>query len=421
MGSTATDSKHKKTSLKAKKAAGKKKTARKTVARKSKTRATSVKKKTTAKKKAASAKKPATKKIKKKSPVKKTAKKTTAKAAKKPGKSVAKTTVSGKAAHQPVETGAVGTADDTKSLSWMAAQAASALKAVRANQSERAQTLIAKAEITPASPVKPRKKITPAVEPEVPEVKEESSADTALPADESTAQPAAEPVAVKIDTPDASASNEESGLPDQAAVIEAAEETASPETLPEPVITNTTGSTEQAQPDQPETQPAAVIAAASTATRNRHPARRFLIPGIILLIGILGVRSWLSDSETPDVAVTPVKTVIEKPAPAIAVITEKPLTKPVSKPAITRTPADNWTPTAPPGWPASTASPHGQQATANSGTTSRQGQLPQQETGVAARTSRPVTTRPGYYAPAYGYYPQQPYRQPAYSRPSYLQ
>ncbi|RKX36497.1 MAG: hypothetical protein DRP64_18560, partial [Verrucomicrobia bacterium] len=299
--------------------------------------------------------------------------------------------------------------------------AASALKAVRANQSERAQTLIAKAEITPASPVKPRKKITPAVEPEISEVKEEPGADTALPADEPTAQPAAEPVAVKIDTPDASASNEKSDLPDQAAVIEAAEETAPPETLPEPAITNTSGSTEQTQPDEPETQPAAVIAAASTATHSRHPTRRFLIPGIILLVGILGVRSWLSDSETPDVAVTPVKTVIEKPAPAIAVTIEKPVTKPVLKPATTRIQTDNWTPSARPGWPASTAPPHRQQATANSGITSRQGQLPQQEPGVTARTSRPVTTHPGYYAPAYGYYPQQPYRQPAYSRPSYLQ
>lgn len=188
MGSTASDIKKKKAPAKPKKSTRKKKVTRKAAVKKSKPASTTVKKKTVAKKKVAGRKKAAAKKpaTRKKSPVKKASGKTAAKPAKKKGKRAAASTT---VASSPAEhKGAADAAapEDSRSLSWMAAQAASALKAVRANQTERAQTLIAKAEITPASPAKVLKEAAPPIATQAPEKQTRADTGTAIPADEVT-------------------------------------------------------------------------------------------------------------------------------------------------------------------------------------------------------------------------------------------
>ena len=165
MGSSATDEAVKKP-VKTKKYSGKKKAAKKAV----QSRATPVKKKkATSRKKTVTTKKAVAKKktVKKKA----TRKKAATKAA---GKSVstaeqhadASPTIPATPDHTNTAAAAQG---DSRSLSWMAAQAASALRAVKANQNERAQVLMAKAEITPAAPAKPRKEASPPIEADVSE------------------------------------------------------------------------------------------------------------------------------------------------------------------------------------------------------------------------------------------------------------
>ena len=525
MGSTARDSEQQKAPAKAKKRARKKK-----ASKKSTSGTAVVKKKKVARKKAPSAKKAAGKKSTtgKKSPVKKPARKSAKKTTKKTAKKIAtaSTTSSGETTLQSGATDTTVAPEDSKSLSWMAAQAASALKAVRANQTERAQALIAKAEITPASPAKSRK--TPALpnEPDISGKNKDTSPATAAAVDkaekpEQTAtnpaekkdeeRPAmeAEPGTVEIapvttPTPPASDQNASSSAAIEPATIEngtmqaaepvfakkhpaaladkdekiivarqttaATDKTEIAENTPAAAVTKAADATLQnpektaagnwnlqqetntkSPPNQPVTQAvnqtaAAAMAAAATNKRNRLPLRRLLIPGIMVLAVILGIRSWFSDDETPRLATTPVISDTEKPAPAtgsksaaeaITVVTGKPATKPATKPsmepstkpatkpAAARVQTDNWTPTARPDWRESSGYPQRTQAPANSGGTASQGQLPQQRSGVATRFNRPATPRPGY-SPGYGYYPQQsvpqqPQYQPAYSRPSYLQ
>jgi hypothetical protein len=194
MGSTARDSEQQKVPAKAKKGARKKK-----AAKKSKSGTTAVKKKNVARKKSASVKKVAGKKSTtgKKSPVKKPARNSATKTAKKAG--AASTTSSGEATLQSGATNTTVAPEDTKSLAWMAAQATSALKAVRANQTVRAQALIAKAEITPASPARSRKTPTFPLEPDISTGNEDTSPATAgaLDKTEKTEQTATNPAEKK--------------------------------------------------------------------------------------------------------------------------------------------------------------------------------------------------------------------------------
>jgi len=112
---------------KAKKRSTRKKVA-KTSARKTRGSTTGIKKKTVTKK--VTAKKPATKKV-----------------AKKAARSKKSVAGQGKKPRTPKQTSPLSdnqTPEDTKSLSWMSAQAASALKAVKANQAEKGQTILAR-------------------------------------------------------------------------------------------------------------------------------------------------------------------------------------------------------------------------------------------------------------------------------------
>ncbi len=502
MGSTARDSEQQKVPAKAKKPARNKK-----AAKKSKSGTAAVKKKKVAKKKAASAKKVAGKKSTtgKKSPVKKPARKSATKTAKKAA--AASTTSRGEATLQSGATNTTVAPEDTKSLAWMAAQATSALKAVRANQTERAQALIAKAEITPASPARSGKTPTFPLEADISTENEDTSPATTAAVDKTEkteqtltnpaekkdeGQPAieAEPGTTEIapvttPTPLASNQNASSSPVNEPAMIKtgstqaaepvvaknhsaaladkneniivarqttaATDKTASAENVPAATVIKAAvavlqnpektaaSHTQQdaiikSPPNQPVTQPvnqpAAAMAAATTNTHNRHLLRRILIPGIMVLAVILGIRSWLSNDETPRLATTPVINDMEESAPAtgsnsaaeaIAVVTGKPATKP----AAARVQTDNWSPTARPGWPESTSYPQRTQAPTTSGETARQDRLSQQKSAVANRMNGPATPRPGYYSPGYGYYPQQPVPQqpqfqPAYSRPPYL-
>ena len=497
MGSMARDSEQQKVPAKAKKRASKKKTTKKSTSG-----AAAVKKKKVARKKAPSAKKAAGKKSTtgKKLPVKKPTRKSTTKTAKKTG--AASTTSGGETTLQSGTTNTTVAPEDTKSLAWMATQAASALKAVRANQTERAQALIAKAEITPASPARSGK--TPAfpIEPDIPTANEDTSPATATAADKTEktertatnpaekkdegqpdieAEPGTTEIAPVTPTPLASDQDASSNPANEPARIEtgstqaaepvvaknhsavladknekilvasqttaATDKTAAAENVPAATVTKTADAVLQnpektaashtqqdaiikSPPKQPVTHPAAAMAAATTNTRNRHLLPRLLIPGIMVLAVILGIRSWLSVDETPQLATTPVISDMEKPAPvtsskpaaeAIAVVTGKPTTKP----AAAKVQTDNWSPSVRPGWPESTSDPQRTQASTNSEVTARQDRLPQQESAVTTPINGPATPRPGYYSPGYGYYPQQPVPQqpqyqPAYSRPSYL-
>ena len=497
MGSMARDSEQQKVPAKAKKRASKKKTTKRSTSG-----ATAVKKKKVARKKAPSAKKVAGKKSTtgKKSPVKKPARKSTTKTAKKAD--AASTTSCGETTFQSGTANTTAAPEDTKSLAWMATQAASALKAVRANQTERAQALIAKAEITPASPAKSGK--TPAfpIEADIPTANEDTSPATAAavdktektertatnPADKkdegqpdieaepgtteiapvttptplasdqnATSSPANKPARIKTGSMQAAepvvAENHSAALANKneniivaSQTTAATDKTTSAENVPAATVLKTADAVLQhpektaasdtqqdaiikSPPKQPVTHPAAAMAAATTNTRNRHLLSRLLIPGIMVLAVILGIRSWLSVDETPRLATTPVISDIEKPAPvtsskpaaeAIAVVTGKPTTKP----AAAKVQTDNWSPSARPGWRDSTSDPQRTQASTNSEVTARQDRLPQQESAVTT-PNRPATPRPGYYSPGYGYYPQQPVPQqpqyqPAYSRPPYL-
>ena len=77
----------------------------------------------------------------------------------------------------------------------MAAQAASALKAVKANQNARAQDLLAKAEITGATPAKVNRKASPLIEPVTPEAGINTASDTTPVPARTEAKKAAKPKA----------------------------------------------------------------------------------------------------------------------------------------------------------------------------------------------------------------------------------
>jgi hypothetical protein len=427
MGSMTSSGAVKKKSVKAKKDSGKKKAARKTAAKKTRSRATAVKKK------AAAPKKTARKKVtaKKKAPIKKASART--KSAKKPGKRAD----TGPTANPASATATDAAEGDTKSLSWMAAQAASALKAVKANQNERAQTLLAKAEITPATPVKPGEEAGTRTEPDLSEAKKATKAAKTKPAragKKAVKEPSAD-IAVAPTAPEAPASTK-------------------PETT-QAVLPAATGDSG----DQPaDTPPAHVIAA--TATGSRRSIRPFLLTGIIVLIGVLGARAWFSNDDTADIAAIQEGAEAEQVSP----VTARPqisvvASEPAVKPATDATQADSWSPATMSAWPepadtrqtvapappetsisatkvidtqqqqvmTQTIEPTSPETSINETkiTETPQQQVVTQTTAAAAKTVSPPAPRPGYHAPAYGYYPRQPVRQQpyyyqrTYSRPAY--
>lgn len=449
MVSTASDVKAKKAPAKSKKTTGKKKVVRKTASRKSKTGSAAVKTKTLAKKKAASTKKVTGSRSR--AGKKTAAGKAPAKRTRKTANTAATATMKSpaEATRQSVATGPGEASPDSKSLSWMAAQAASALKAVRANQTERAQALIAKAEITPAPPARPRKMSVLQKQADAPEKNQDTSTTTASSTREPVVQSgtAAPQTLIHQDTlpatpPEipavAAEANTETNSRTSGSVIESVTETA--QNKQNPVARQTSAApghcrdtqvdnSAQTQPKQPAAQVASVIA--SKSTRKGYFARRLLLPGAILLVGILVVQSWLSDDETPKVATTSTSSEIENPAPvagnkpaaeAIATLPGKPPAKPAAAGAQT----DDWSPTVRPGWPIASDNPQTPEALTNHRATTRQSQPVPKRSAVITRGNQPATPPAGYYAPGYGYYPQQPvttqpHFQPGYSRPPYLQ
>lgn len=465
MGSSATDKAVKKP-VKTKKYSGKKKVTKKAA----KPRATTVKKKkATSRKKAVTTKKAAAKKktVKKKAPRKKAATKAA-------GKSVSTAKQHADASPPTPATPDHSSAQDgSRSLSWMAAQAASALKAVKANQNERAQVLMAKAEITPAAPAKPSKKVSPPVEADVSKAltdtapekplepatkKQKASAKPAKPAKKEDArkaltdnQPATqkearpdtppkpgkavtektvkEAPAVKISPAKSAALAPESSRPGSA----------TPKTVKVPTVPATaaqpepTVNTEQKQTSSP---PAHVIANTATSGSKRS-IRPILLTAIIILLGILGTRTWLGGDDTTAIATLQDSATTEQPSPAAAQpqhdSTSVVTIKTAVKPATSATETDHWSPTTNPEWPEPSGSKEPVQ-TVNTATPAADEIVVTETRQVQTtpQTTRPAAPQPGYYAPGYGYgygygnyqrqpLRQQPYYQPAYARPSYSQ
>jgi hypothetical protein len=500
MGSTATSKAVKKTPTTVKKDSGKKKSVRKTAPKKAKSRATPVKKKATARKKVATPKKATRKKtvgkktaVKKKAPRKKAATKAGTRSVHAPDRHADVTAVARTTSNASNTTATDAVQEDEKSLSWMAAQAASALKAVKANQNARAQDLLAKAEITPATPVKPGEVTSTPVEPDPSEagkgtkpgkeksektkvkkatkpalettrkdtqpekttepVKAGTKQDTQTDKAPASVKAAAKPVVKK---PPAVAPTEQK-TPGTAAPIK-------PEAM-KAVAAVLAEATEDGGEQQPDTPPAHVIAATPTATGRRRSVRPLLLTGIIVLVGILGARAWLSDDDNTDIAVIQNTTGTEQLSPVTADPQIPEVTvKPAVKPATDAAQADRWSPATMPAWPEpadtrqtlqtdkstspttsvtetkiidtqqqqvmmQTIEPASPETLVDEtvGTDTRQQQTKTQTTAAAPKTVSPTAPRPGYIAPAYGYYPQQPvrqrpyYYQQTYSRPAYSQ
>jgi hypothetical protein len=350
----------------------------------------------------------------------------------------------------------------------MAAQAASALKAVKAHQSERAQVLIAKAEITPATPVRPRKDARSTIEAGVSETLKDTAPEQPLEPATTMQTAQAEPAGEKAQSLAASASLEikqdthkapepakEVAKTSPAKELPAAQKEAKSDSAPEPgeavaeqaakaapaeVITAAAVPAAAAQPEptvnieqeKTPSPPAHVIANTKTSGSKRS-IRPILLTGIIILVGILGARSWLGGDDTTDfttvqdsTATKPLSPAAAKPQPdATSVVT----IKPAVKPAVNTTETDNWAPTINTEWPEPTASQEPSQ-TANTTTPApAPDEIVVTETPQATpQATRPAAPQPGYYAPGYGYgygnyqqqpARQQPYYQPAYARPSY--
>ncbi len=469
MGSSATDEAVK-NSVKTKLDSGKKKAA--------KPRATPPeKKKATSRKKAVTTKKVAAKKktVKKKAPRKKAATKAV-------GKSVNTAETHADASPTtpatPDHTGTTAAIEgDSRSLSWMAAQAASALRAVKAHQSERAQVLIANAEITPATPVRPRKDTRSTIGAGVSETPKDTAAEQSLTPATTIQTAQAEPAGEKAQSLAASASLEikqdthkapepakEVAKTSPAKELPAAQKEAKPASAPEPdeavgeqaakaapakVITAAAVPAAAAQPEptvnieQEKTPgpPAHVIANTKTSGSKRS-IRPMLLTGLIILVGILGARAWLGGTDTTaDIATVQDSTATKQLSPAAAkpqhdatsVVTIKPADKPADKPAANTTETDDWAPTIYTEWPEPTASQEPSQTVDTTTPSPVPNEIVVTETRQVQTTpqvSRPAAPQPGYYAPGYGYgygnyqqqpARQQPYYQPAYARPSYSQ
>lgn len=435
MGSTATSKAVKKTSVKVTEDSGNKQSARKTAQKKTKSSATQVKKKAAVRTKAATPKKATSKKaaVKKKAPRKKASNRPGTESAHTPDRFADATAVTG-TTPGPADTNATDAGqEDSKSLSWMAAQAASALKAVRANQNARAQDLLAKAEITPSTPPKSHKQAKTLVEPVAPETKKDMETDKAPVPTRAEVNKPAEANAKKDTKADTT--------PDETSPVEPAPEVrgpAKPETVKTAVAHDATaqpetrGNVEEKQVDSP---PAHVIAATSTAPGGRRSKRLFLLTGIIVLAGALGTRIWFSGDNTTDIATVQDSAKTEQTSPVAAKPSKEAISKvssePPASPATDAIQPNSWSPATHPAWP-EPASPRDTLPTVATTppetspddavvTEPRQRQTNTQTTPAAPQRTSPAAPRPGYYAPAYGYYPQQPVRQQPYYRPSYSQ
>lgn len=469
MGSTATSKAVKKTATKEKKDSGTKKSARKAAPKKAKSRTTPVKKKAAVRKKAAAPKKATSKKTvgkkaapKKTAPRKKAATKVGTRSVPSLDRRADVTAIAGTTPNATNTTATDAVQEDEKSLSWMAAQAANALKAVRANQNARAQDLLAKVEIIPTTPVKTHQKDKTRGAPDVPEMKQNTQAGKTPTSVKTKVKKPAEP-----DVPETKKDKKVDATPKpveavgkqvtkESPAVVPAEQTAPDKTppaqsvpvTPEPAKRGTVKAaaprTAPAQPEitesavinQHDIPPAHVIAATPKAPGNRRSKRLLLLTGIIVLVGVLGARAWFSDKDTADVAavqdsaetelVSPVTANSPIAKPSIEVITRV-ASEPTVKPATAAThpawpePADTLeTP------PTVAAMPPETSADEAVATEPQQQQATPQTTAAAPQATSPVAPQPAYYAPGYGYYPQQPvqqqpYYRPAYSRPSYSQ
>ena len=458
MGSTASSKTTEKTSVKVKKDSG----ARKAAPKKAKSSATMVKKKAAVRKKAAAPKKATSKKTvakkaaaKKRAPRKKASSRAVTKSAQSP-EQFADATIAGTT---PAPTDAPDTAQgDPNSLSWMAAQAASALKAVRANQNVRAQDLLAKAEITPANPVKAHQEDKTLVAPDVSETKQGTQADkTPTPVKAETKKPA------KSARPETKKDKKTNTAPKPVRAVAKQVKKASPAVVPaeqttpdkkpsapsapvaaEPTKQGTVQAVaSRAAPAQSEVKdntvkdlqdipPAHVIAATSKVPGKRRPKRLILLTGIIVVAGVLGARVWFSDNDTADIAavqdsagtaqVAPVKA-----KPSIEVITSVATEPPVKPAAATQT--NSGAPTTHPDWPEPASTPKTPPTAAATppetaadevvATEAPRQQATTQTTTATPQVARPAAPQPAYYAPAYGYYPQQQVRQQPYYRQGY--
>jgi hypothetical protein len=467
MGSTASSKAVKKTSVKVKKDSGTKKSVRKAAPKKAKSRATPVKKKAAGRKKAAAPKKATSKKTvarkaaeKKRAPRKKASTRAVTKSAQSP-EQLADATVAGTT---PAPADAPDTAQgDPNSLSWMAAQAASALKAVRANQNERAQDLLAKAEITPATPVKAHQEDKTLAAPDVPESKQEAKQDTQAdktptPVKTETKKPAkSAPPETKKDKKTDTAPKPVRAVAKQVkkaspAVVPAEQTTPdkTPSAPSAPVAAEPTkqgavqAAASRAAPAQPEAMdnafkdqqdipPAHVIAATSKVPGKRRPKRLILLTGIIVVAGVLGARIWFSDNDTADIAAVQDSAGTEQVSPvtakpSIEVITSVASEPPV-KPATAATQTNSGSPTTHPAQPEPPSAPEtlptvaamppetAAEETVATGIPVQQATT--QTTAAAPQFTKPAAPQPAYYAPAYGYYQQQRVRQQPYYRPGY--
>jgi len=454
MGNTATSKAVKKTSVKVKKDSGTKKSARKAAPKKAKSRATPVKKKTTVRKKTAAPKKATSKKkVARKATAKKTAPRkkaaTRTKSAQSPEQFADVTAIAATPPGPADATATNASQDDTKSLSWMAAQAASALKAVRANQNERAQELLAKAEITPATPVKAQQEDKIPAAPDAHGTKQEMQTDkTPTPVKAKAKKPAksARPETRKDKKTDAAPK------PDKAVVTQVKKASPAPSApvAPEPAkqgavqaaVSRATPAqpevTENTVKDQQDIPPAHVIAATSKAPGKRRSKRLILLSGIIVIAGVLTARVWFSDNDTADIAAVQdsagteqISPVTAKPPiakPSTEVITRV-ASDPAVKPAAATQTNTGTSPVAHPAWPEPASTPETLPTVAATppetaadhavATETPQQQATTQTTATAAQLTRPATPQPAYYAPAYGYYPQQPVRQQPYYRSRY--
>ncbi|HAJ91204.1 MAG TPA: hypothetical protein DCO71_01050, partial [Gammaproteobacteria bacterium] len=208
----------------------------------------------------------------------------------------------------------------------------------------------------------------------------------------------------------------------------------------EPVKTATSQGT-PAQPEttentvtiQPDTPPAHVIAATSKAPGTRRSMRPILLTGIIVLAGVLGARAWFSDNDTADIAAVQdgagtaqISPVTAKPS---IEVTTSAASEQTAKPATAATQTTSWSPAPHPELPepASTletlptvaATPPATAVDEAVATESPQQQATAQTTAAAPQLTRPVAPQPAYYAPSYGYYPQQPVRQQPHYPPGY--
>lgn len=397
MGSTASSAVKKKP-VKSKKTSVKKKSVRKSASKKTRSRAMPVKKKARAGKKAATGSKPVRKKV----------------AAKKQASRKKAATRSAKAPAKQADVAATPGQDDSKSLSWMAAQAASALKAVKANQNERAQVLLAKSEITPAKPVKPAKTLKDTTIPKAARA-EGDKATAAKPV--KTGTPGGKKTRPSL-TAEAAVRNTEKQAVKESPADKPASETVAKEirsVQPNPAstgpadvkiatITATTAPEEAKVPDEiPQAGLPPAVAIAATTTDNRRTRRPLLFTVIVAVLGILAARAWLSDDSTADSTAIHPRVATEQAVPAMTTpaVTAVARDQTAARPVTVKPQAENWTPTSRPAWQARAVQP---------------------APPVPARN--PAVPQSGY-APAYGYYyPPQPLPQqhdywPAYPRPSY--